>query len=105
MLISALLTWCGIGLFDYYARIPVTKIYWVDDLVRPASPSARVSDLSALAELLKSSAAPDFWSTRNRIITPLDHTSIKIIDSESGHKQIAAWLANRRLLRASNPVK
>lgn len=105
VLISALLTWYGIGLFDHYARIPITKRYWVDDLLRPASPSARAPELAALAESLKSSVAPDFWSSRNRVITPSDYTYIKVMDSESGHKHIAAWLANRRLLRANNPVR
>src|SRR5262245_51738914 len=67
VMISALCMWCGIWVFDRYARAPITKTYYVGDLLD--SDGAQVAtELPRFAERLESSAPRDIWSSRNRSV-------------------------------------
>src|SRR3954464_3080365 len=69
VMISAISTWCGIGIFDRYVCTLITKVYYVGDLVHPDSAQV-ATELPRFAELLKSSTPRDMWSSRNRSVKP-----------------------------------
>jgi hypothetical protein len=99
VVISALSTWCGIGVFDRYACTPITKTYYAGDLL--GSDGAPVAtELSRFAERLKSSAPRDIWSSRNRSITPFFlSASLVVRDSKSGHQRVSDWLRKQRSIQ------
>jgi hypothetical protein len=117
-------TWFGIRVFDRYAYTTITQTYFVGDLLPRDSAQLRTelskfyvgdllprdsaqlrTELSKFAELLKSSATHDIWSSRNRSVTPFSLSlSLIVSDSRSGHQQVAAWLRKRREEQDGVPV-
>jgi hypothetical protein len=97
-------TWFGIRVFDRYAYTTITQTYFVGDLLPRDSAQLR-TELSKFAELLKSSATHDIWSSRNRSVTPFSVSlSLIVSDSRSGHQQVADWLRKRREEQDGVPV-
>ena len=83
-------TWCGIRVFDRYAYTTIIQTYYVGDLLPRDSAQVR-TELSKFAELLKSSAPHDIWSSRNRC-TSLRRVSLRfeflagtVMDVEHDH--------------------
>jgi hypothetical protein len=96
LLFATIFTWCGIGVFDRYAYTTIIQTYYVGDLL-PRNSAQFSAEVPRIAELLKSSATHDIWSSRNRSITPFPLSlSLIISDSKSGHQQVADWLRKRR---------
>jgi hypothetical protein len=101
VVIAALSTWCGIGIFDRYSRTMITKSYYVGDLLHPEGSQA-ASDLNKFAELVKSSVSRDLWSSRNRSIIPFYLSkSVIVRDSNAGHQRVANWLYKQRLIQGT----
>jgi hypothetical protein len=117
-------TWYGLRVFDRYAYTTITQTYYVGDLLPRDSAQLRTelskfyvgdllprdfaqlrTELSKFAELLKSSATHDIWSSRNRSVTPFSPSlSLTVSDSRSGHQQVADWLRKRREEKYGVPV-
>jgi hypothetical protein len=96
IVVAALSTWGGLGVFDHYVCTPITKVYYVGDLLHPDA-AQEAADLPKLAELLKSEAPRDMWSSRNRSVTPFFLSASLIVrDSNSGHQRVADWLRKHR---------
>jgi hypothetical protein len=106
-------TWYGLRVFDRYAYTTITQMYYVGDLLPrdyvadllPCDSAQVRTELSKFAELLKSSAPHDIWSSRNRSVTPYSLPLCLIVsDSRSGHQQVADWLLKRREEKYGVPV-
>jgi hypothetical protein len=81
VMFATIFTWCGIGVFDRYAYTTITQMYYVGDVL-PLNSAQLAPELPRFAELLKSSATHDIWSSRNRSITPFP-ISLSLIVSDS----------------------
>jgi hypothetical protein len=96
VMFATIFTWCVIGVFDRYAFTTITQMYYVGDLL-PRSSAQLAAELPRFAELLKSSATHDMWSSRNRSVTPFPLSlSLIVSDSKSGHQRVADWLRKQR---------
>lgn len=83
--------------YDRYVSVGVNKAYFVGDLI-PEEDREKIGDaLPALGKQFQASVTPDVWWSPRRRVTPFFMSQSLIIrHSESGHRQIAAWLQGQR---------
>ncbi len=73
------------------------SIYFVGDLLPTHSKSSTISEITSVANLLKSSVPEDKWWFGKRTVTPMQLSLTLIVyDTKAGHTQVQAWLHQQR---------
>ncbi len=74
-----------------------SSIYFVGDLLPTHSKSSTISEITSVANLLKSSVPEDKWWFGKRTVTPMQLSLTLIVyDTKAGHTQVQAWLHQQR---------